>query len=104
MPDLASDLRAMMAASDFGTEEPLVCQIGGQDVPCLPSRATETDALNLGDVVTIGKTRVLRIARDDAPSLDTGSPLSWNGKAWTVVQMATLAHGQLLRVFLGKAR
>ena len=101
MPDLASDLRAMMAACDFETGEPRVCVIVGQDVPCLPSRATEVDALNLGNLITAGKTRVLRVVRADAPDIEPGMPVTWNGRTWEVKAAPTLAHGALIRLFLG---
>ncbi len=101
--DLAADMRAMMALSSFGTGEPTVCTIGGVEVPCLPSRATDVDAASF-DTVTSGKTRVLRIATADAPDLDNGTAITWNSQNWTVIQLGSFAHGAAWRAFLGKAR
>jgi len=103
--DLQGDIRAMIAASDTGSGDALTCSIAGAAaVSCLASFATQQDALNLGDTVTIGKTRVLRIARADAPGMATGTKITWNSQNWTVIQTSSAGHGELTRAFLGVFR
>ena len=101
MPDVAADLRAMIAASaDFGESTNVILE-NGATVQAAPSVATLDDALK-SDAIISGQTRSLRFATDDVPGLREGkSRLTWNGKVYRVNSLQLEANGHVTVAFLG---
>lgn len=94
----ALDIRAILA-SGFG-EDVILVDGGGGTVHALPTLATAEDLVD-GDSVVIGRTRCLRFASADVPTLVPGHRVTWSGTTWRVTATKFAAMGHVLAAFLG---
>lgn len=96
MPDVAGDLRLMLAGS-FG--EP-VTLASGAIVRANASVASVDDSLG-GDGIIAGKTLVLSLATVDVPGIKARALLTFRGTSYAVNHLQLRAQGNLTRLFLG---
>jgi hypothetical protein len=96
MPDVAADLRLMLAGP-FG--EPVTLSTG-VIVRANPTVASVDDAFG-GDGIIAGQTLVLTVATSDIPGVKARSTLTFRGKAYAVNHVMLRAQGNLTRLFLG---
>ena len=79
-----------------------VTLLGGGIVYAISSIATTEDGLD-GDSIVPGKTKVLRFATTDVPSVVAGQNLTWQAKTYRVVKIQLGSMGHITRAFLGSA-
>lgn len=96
MPDIAADIRLMLA-NDFGETATLA---GGVVVNVDATVATAEDAFG-GDGIIAGQTLVLTVATADVPGIKARSLLTFRGQAYGVNHRALRAQGHLTKLFLG---
>lgn len=96
MPDVAADIRKMLAGSLHGS----VTLASGVTIRCDPSTASADDAFG-GDGIIAGQTLVLAVATEDIPGVKARSLVTYKGQSYAVNHKQLRSQGNVTRLFLG---
>jgi|GEM_PF-6811389 len=95
--DPTGDIRA--ALTEIGDPVTLT-DAGGAVVYGWPSIATPDDSMD-GDSIVPGKTKVLRFATSDVPTVIAGMLVNWQAKSYRVIKAQLASNGVVTRLFIG---